>query len=55
MSDFENELEERYPVADGANEQVILSRQELMHMLRSAYSAGAKRHRAKDEPSAIES
>ena len=33
MSDFENELEERYPVADGANEQVILTRQELMSML----------------------
>jgi len=45
LSILENEIEERYPVADGANETLTMTRQELMAALRSAYKAGAKRRR----------
>lgn len=50
MSILDDELEERYPqTMPGGDEQILITRRELMDMQRAAYRAGAKRRRTSRE------
>ena len=50
---LEDELEDRYPTEDGADETLTLTRRTLMWQLRNAYRAGATRTRTDRELAAL--
>ena len=55
MSILDDELEERYPqTMGGGDDQILITRRELMDMQRAAYRAGAKRRRTENELRALD-